>query len=160
MMGRSVRENVSLSRLDLVSRLGWIAALRERRTVSQLMAKTTVKAASIGLPVSMLSGGNQQKLLFARTVMCTPSVLIADEPTRGVDVGSKRAIYDLLVEMAQEGMGIIVISSELEEVLGLAHRTLVMRHGRFTAELTGPEMNEQAVLAAAFAETTPLEETT
>jgi simple sugar transport system ATP-binding protein/ribose transport system ATP-binding protein len=124
------------------------------------MAKTTVKAASIGLPVSMLSGGNQQKLLFARTVMCTPSVLIADEPTRGVDVGSKRAIYDLLVEMAQEGMGIIVISSELEEVLGLAHRTLVMRHGRFTAELTGPEMNEQAVLAAAFAETTPLEETT
>jgi ABC-type sugar transport system ATPase subunit len=160
MMGRSVRENVSLSRLDLVSRLGWIAALRERRTVSQLMTKTTVKAASIGLPVSMLSGGNQQKLLFARTVMCTPSVLIADEPTRGVDVGSKRAIYDLLVEMAQEGMGIIVISSELEEVLGLAHRTLVMRHGRFTAELSGPEMNEQAVLAAAFAETTPLEETT
>ena len=160
MMGRSVRENVSLSRLDLVSRLGWIAALRERRVVSQLMKKTTVKAASIGLPVSMLSGGNQQKLLFARIVMCTPSVLIADEPTRGVDVGSKRAIYDLLVEMAQEGMGIIVISSELEEVLGLAHRTLVMRHGRFTAELTGLEMNEQAVLAAAFAETTPLEETT
>ena len=160
MMGRSVRENVSLSRLDLVSRLGWIAALRERRTVTQLMTKTTVKAASIGLPVSMLSGGNQQKLLFARTVMCTPSVLIADEPTRGVDVGSKRAIYDLLVEMAQEGMGIIVISSELEEVLGLAHRTLVMRRGRFTAELAGPEMNEQAVLAAAFAETTPPEETT
>ncbi len=160
MMGRSVRENVSLSRLDLVSRLGWIAAIRERRMVSQLMQKTTVKAANMGLPVSMLSGGNQQKLLFARTVMCTPSVLIADEPTRGVDVGSKRAIYDLLVEMAQDGMGVIVISSELEEVLGLAHRTLVMRHGRFTAELTGPEMNEQAVLAAAFAETASTEETT
>ena len=160
MMGRSVRENVSLSRLDLVSRLGWIAAIRERRIVSGLMQKTTVKAASMGLPVSMLSGGNQQKLLFARTVMCTPSVLIADEPTRGVDVGSKRAIYDLLVEMAQDGMGIIVISSELEEVLGLAHRTLVMRHGRFTAELTGPQMNEQAVLAAAFAETASTEETT
>ena len=92
--------------------------------------------------------------------MCTPSVLIADEPTRGVDIGSKRAIYDLLVEMAQEGMGIIVISSELEEILGLAHRTLVMRHGRFTADLTGPEMNEQAVLAAAFAETMSIEETT
>jgi len=159
-MGRSVRENVSLSRLDLVSRLGWIAAIRERRIVSGLMQKTTVKAANMGLPVSMLSGGNQQKLLFARTVMCTPSVLIADEPTRGVDVGSKRAIYDLLVEMAQDGMGIIVISSELEEVLGLAHRTLVMRHGRFTAELTGPQMNEQAVLAAAFAETASTEETT
>lgn len=153
LMGRSVKENISLSRLDLVSRLGWITAFRERRAVSQLMEKTTVKAANMGLPAMMLSGGNQQKLLFARSLMCSPSVLIADEPTRGVDVGSKRAIYDLLVEMAQNGMGIIVISSELEEVLGLAHRTLVMRHGRFTADLSGDEMNEQTVLAAAFAET-------
>jgi simple sugar transport system ATP-binding protein/ribose transport system ATP-binding protein len=153
MMGRSVKENVSLSRLDLVSRWGWIAAARERRTVSRLMGRTTVKAAGMGQSVSMLSGGNQQKLLFARTIMCSPSVLIADEPTRGVDVGSKRAIYDLLVEMARDGMGIVVISSELEEVLGLAHRVLVMRHGRIVAELTGPEMNEQSVLAAAFAET-------
>jgi ABC-type sugar transport system ATPase subunit len=153
LMGRSVRENISLSRLDLVSRFGWIAAFRERRKVSELMAKTTVKAANMGLPAMMLSGGNQQKLLFARSMMCSPSVLIADEPTRGVDVGSKRAIYDLLVQMAQDGMGIIVISSEIEEVLGLAHRTLVMRHGRFTADLSNEDMNEQAVLAAAFAET-------
>ena len=153
MMSRSVRENISLSRLDLVSRMGWIAPIRERRTVSQLMKKTTVKAANMALPAMMLSGGNQQKLLFARSLMCSPKVLIADEPTRGVDVGSKRAIYDLLVQMAQEGMGIIVISSELEEVLGLAHRTLVMRHGRFTADLSGDDMNEQNVLAAAFAET-------
>ena len=153
-MGRSVRENVSLSRLDLVSWFGWIAGLRERREVARLMDKTTVKAASMALPATMLSGGNQQKLLFARSMMCSPSVLIADEPTRGVDVGSKRAIYDLLVEMAQGGMGIIVISSELEEVLGLAHRTIVMRHGAITADLTGEAMSEQAVLAAAFAETT------
>ena len=160
MMGRSVRENISLSRLDLVSRFGWIGAIRERRAVSALMNKTTVKAANMGLPAMMLSGGNQQKLLFARSMMCSPTVLIADEPTRGVDVGSKRAIYDLLVEMAQQGMGIIVISSELEEVLGLAHRTLVMRHGSFTADLSGDDMNEQAVLAAAFAESgTTLKET-
>ncbi len=159
LMGRSVRENISLSRLDLVSRLGWIAARRERRAVSQLMQKTTVKAASMALPATMLSGGNQQKLLFARSVMCSPSVLIADEPTRGVDVGSKRAIYDLLREMAEDGMGIIVISSELEEVLGLAHRVLVMRHGRISAELTGENMSQQAVLAAAFAETAPPKET-
>jgi simple sugar transport system ATP-binding protein/ribose transport system ATP-binding protein len=136
-----------------VSRLGWISALRERRTVSTLIDKTTVKAAGLGQAVSMLSGGNQQKLLFARSIMCSPEVLIADEPTRGVDVGSKRAIYDLLVDMANDGMGIVVISSELEEVLGLAHRVLVMRHGRIVTELTGPDMNEQAVLAAAFAET-------
>jgi simple sugar transport system ATP-binding protein/ribose transport system ATP-binding protein len=153
LMGRSVKENVSLSRLDLVSRLSWISAIRERRVVARFLKKTTVKAANMSLPATMLSGGNQQKLLFARTVMCSPLVLIADEPTRGVDVGSKRAIYDLLVEMAQEGMGIIVISSELEEILGLAHRVLVMSHGRFSAELVGEQMNQQAVLAAAFAET-------
>ena len=153
MMSRSIKENVSLSRLGSVSRLGWIAPLRERRTVSKLMERTTVKASGMGQTVSMLSGGNQQKLLFARTIMCSPAVLIADEPTRGVDVGSKRAIYDLLAEMAQEGQGVIVISSELEEVLGLAHRVIVMRHGRIITELSGDDMNEQAVLAAAFAET-------
>jgi simple sugar transport system ATP-binding protein/ribose transport system ATP-binding protein len=151
-VGRSVKENVSLSRLDLVSRFGWINGIRERRQVTEVMNAVTVKAASIRMPVSMLSGGNQQKLLFARSVMCAPSVLIADEPTRGVDVGSKRAIYDLLTEMAESGMGVIVISSDLEEVLGLAHRILVMRHGRITTELSGDRMNEQTVLAAAFAE--------
>jgi ABC-type sugar transport system ATPase subunit len=152
LVGRSVKENISLSRLDLVSRFGWIAGRRERRKVTELMNAVNVKAASIRMPVSMLSGGNQQKLLFARTVMCSPSVLIADEPTRGVDVGSKRAIYDLLTQMAESGMGIVVISSDLEEVLGLAHRVLVMRHGRIITELSGDAMNEQTVLAAAFAE--------
>ncbi len=153
LVGRSVKENISLSRLDLVSRFGWISGRRERRKVNELMKAVNVRAASIRMPVSMLSGGNQQKLLFARTVMCSPSVLIADEPTRGVDVGSKRAIYDLLTEMAESGMGIVVISSDLEEVLGLAHRVLVMRHGRIITELSGDAMNEQTVLAAAFAET-------
>jgi simple sugar transport system ATP-binding protein/ribose transport system ATP-binding protein len=86
--------------------------------------------------------------------MCSPNVLIADEPTRGVDVGSKRTIYDLLTEMAGSGMGVVVISSDLEEVLGLAHRVLVMRHGRIITELWGEGINEQAVLAAAFAEST------
>jgi simple sugar transport system ATP-binding protein/ribose transport system ATP-binding protein len=154
LIGRSVKENVSLSRLDLVSRMGWIAGIRERRKVAELMTSVNVRAASMRLPVSMLSGGNQQKLLFARSVMCSPSVLIADEPTRGVDVGSKRAIYDLLTEMAASGMGVVVISSDLEEVLGLAHRVVVMRHGRIITELTGDRMNEQAVLSAAFTEST------
>ncbi len=152
LMGRSVMENISLARLDLVGRFGWLSKHRERVTVAALMEQTTVKGATLATPATMLSGGNQQKLLFARSMMCSPSVLIADEPTRGVDVGSKRAIYDLLVQMASEGMGVIVISSELDEVLGLAHRILVMRHGHFTAELTGDDINESNVLAAAFSE--------
>jgi ribose transport system ATP-binding protein len=152
LVGRPVKENVSLSRLDLISRFGWLSGPRERSAVGELMARTAVKAASMRMPVSMLSGGNQQKVLFARSMMCAPNVLIADEPTRGVDVGSKRAIYDLLAEMAGQGLGIIVISSELEEVLGLAHRVLVMRQGRIVRELSGDAMNQQAVLAAAFSE--------
>ncbi|HET8990079.1 MAG TPA: sugar ABC transporter ATP-binding protein [Acidimicrobiales bacterium] len=153
LVGRSVKENVSLSRLDLVSRLGWVSKARERRAVTSVLERTTVRAASLRQPVAMLSGGNQQKILFARAVMCAPRVLIADEPTRGVDVGSKRAIYDLIVEMARDGMGVVVISSELEEVLGLSHRVLVMRQGRIVAEFEGDDMNQQAVLAAAFSET-------
>jgi simple sugar transport system ATP-binding protein/ribose transport system ATP-binding protein len=101
--------------------------------------------------VSTLSGGNQQKVLFARMLLCGPKVLVADEPTRGVDVGAKRAIYDLLVELAGSGLGVLLISSELEEVLGLAHRVLVMRAGRIVGELSGEQITESAVLAAAFA---------
>jgi len=120
--------------------------------VTEQVAKVGVKAASLAQSARMLSGGNQQKILFARTLMCAPKVLICDEPTRGVDVGSKRAIYDLLVAKAQEGMGIVVVSSELEEILGLAHRVVVMRHGQITASLEGDNVNEQAILVAAFAD--------
>ncbi len=103
-------------------------------------------------PVGALSGGNQQKVLLARTLLCSPSVMIADEPTRGVDVGAKRAIYDFLVGLAAEGLGILLISSEIEEILGLAHRVLVMRRGRIVAELAGDAISESAILAAAFAD--------
>jgi rhamnose transport system ATP-binding protein len=86
--------------------------------------------------------------------MCGPRVLIADEPTRGVDVGAKRAIYDLLVGLAAEGLAVLLISSEVEEILGLSHRVLVMSRGRIVTELRGEEMTESAILAAAFSETT------
>jgi simple sugar transport system ATP-binding protein/ribose transport system ATP-binding protein len=100
--------------------------------------------------VSALSGGNQQKVLFARMLLCQPRVLIADEPTRGVDVGARRAIYDLLTGLAAAGLGVLLISSDVEEILGLAHRVLVMRAGSVTAELTGDGMTEAAILGAAF----------
>jgi rhamnose transport system ATP-binding protein len=102
--------------------------------------------------VGALSGGNQQKVLFARMLLCEPRLLIADEPTRGVDIGAKRAIYDILVRLAGAGTGILLISSELEEILGLSHRVLVMRRGRIVAELEGERMSESAIIAAAFSE--------
>ena len=103
--------------------------------------------------VATLSGGNQQKVLFARMLMCRPRVLIADEPTRGVDVGAKLAIYELIVGLAEQGTAVLLISSELEEVLGLAQRVLVMRRGRLVRELSIEEMNESAILEAAFSDT-------
>ena len=109
--------------------------------------------------VSALSGGNQQKVLFARALQRVRRVLIADEPTRGVDVGSRRAISDLIVAQAGQGIGVLVISSDVEELLGLAHRILVIRSGRIVGEFAGAEMTEENVLTAAFADPITIEST-
>jgi simple sugar transport system ATP-binding protein/ribose transport system ATP-binding protein len=151
LFGRSVRENVSLSSLGSVSRGGIVNRRAERAAAGRILEGWGLKA-GVDAPVASLSGGNQQKVLFARMLMCSPKVLLADEPTRGVDVGAKRAIYDLLVSLAAEGLGVLLISSEIEEILGLSHRVLVMRRGRLVEELEGEAMTESRILAAAFAE--------
>jgi simple sugar transport system ATP-binding protein/ribose transport system ATP-binding protein len=149
---RSVTENVTLASLQSLSRAGFVRRRAEREAARDILDRCAVVAPGYGAAVTALSGGNQQRVLFARILLCGPRALIADEPTRGVDVGAKRAIYDLLVGLAEEGMGVLLISSELEEVLGLAHRVLVMRAGAIVSELRGERMTESAVLAAAFAE--------
>ena len=153
LLSRSVFENVTLSRLTDFSRLGVVNRRSERAAASRVLDRVAVKGGDYAAPVAALSGGNQQKVLFARMLLCGPRVLIADEPTRGVDVGAKRAIYDLLVGLAKQGMGVLLISSEVEEILGLAHRVLVMSRAQIVAELQGEEMTESAILAAAFSET-------
>jgi ABC-type sugar transport system ATPase subunit len=150
LMKRSVADNVVLPYMRTLSRGGLIAERRTRRTAGALMDRVDVRAAGPHARVSTLSGGNQQKVLFARWLYRPPVVFIADEPTRGVDVGAKRAIYELIHSLAADGMAVLLISSEYEEVLGLAHRVLVMRGGRFVAELEGPSMTEDALLNAAF----------
>jgi simple sugar transport system ATP-binding protein/ribose transport system ATP-binding protein len=147
---RSSIENASLSRLSELSTLGIVRRRAERNAAKEVLDRCDVRAASYSAPVSTLSGGNQQKVLLARVLLCAPRVVLADEPTRGVDVGAKRAIYDFLASLAAEGLGILLISSELEEVIGLSHRVLVMRRGRITAELEGEAITEPAILAAAF----------
>ncbi len=149
---RSVTENATLSRLRTLAAGPVVRRTLERRTARAALEDCDVRGAPYSAPVRTLSGGNQQKLLFARTLLCGPRVLVADEPTRGVDVGAKRAIYDLLAKLADDGLGVLLVSSELEELLGLAHRVLVMRRGRIVAELEGDAMQEGAILAAAFAD--------
>ncbi len=150
-LGRPIRQNVTLSNLAQVARAHWVSPARERHAAHDMLERVTV-AGDDRRSVSALSGGNQQKVLFARALQRSRKLLIADEPTRGVDVGSRRAIYDLIVEQAAAGVGVLVISSDVEEVLGLAHRILVVRSGRIVAELTGNDMTEEKVITAAFAD--------
>ncbi|HEY6295019.1 MAG TPA: sugar ABC transporter ATP-binding protein [Streptosporangiaceae bacterium] len=150
LLGRPIGENVSLSSLGRLSELGLVRRGKERNAVASVLDQVAVRIPTQKAPVATLSGGNQQKALFARILLAGPQVLLADEPTRGVDVGAKRAIYDLLTELAAEGLGILFISEDTEEILGLAHRVLVMRGGRIAAELSGDDMTEAAILGAAF----------
>lgn len=149
LLGRPVRENVSFASLPRLSRLGFVRRRTESERVRAALDRSRA-AAAIDAPASVLSGGNQQKLLFARALLEDRVVLIADEPTRGVDIGAKREIYEHLAGLAASGVAVLLISSEIEELLGLAHRVLVMRAGRIVAELGGDAMTEAAVLNAAF----------
>lgn len=157
-LDRPIRQNVTLSNLAQVAAAGWIRPSRERREARAMLERVTV-AGDDRRNVSALSGGNQQKVLFARALQRVRRVLIADEPTRGVDVGSRRAIYDLIVAQAGQGIGVLVISSDVEELLGLAHRILVIRSGRIVGEFAGAEMTEENVLTAAFADPITIEST-
>jgi rhamnose transport system ATP-binding protein len=150
LMLRSVRENTTLATLGDLSAGGVVRRGRERARARELSKRLDVRAASQEVPVRSLSGGNQQKVLFAKWLATRPKVLIADEPTRGVDVGAKRQIHELIVGLAADGLGVLLISSEIEEVLGLAHRVLVMRGGRIVGEFAGDDATTDNVMRAAF----------
>jgi ABC-type sugar transport system ATPase subunit len=150
-MIRPVRENLTLSSLGDLATAGFVSRRSELQRTRELAEEFDIRAGSLDAPVVTLSGGNQQKSLFAKWLARTPRVLLADEPTRGVDVGAKRQIHELIVGLAGKGMAVVLISSELEEVLGLAHRVLVMRRGRIVAEYTHEEASIDRVLNAAFA---------
>jgi simple sugar transport system ATP-binding protein/ribose transport system ATP-binding protein len=151
-LGRSVRENVALPHLAKVSRLGFVDPKQQTGLLKAVMPKVGLDAERIDSPVGQLSGGNQQKVMFARWLCERPAVFLADEPTRGVDVGARSAIYQLMREVADNGAGVLFVSSDNEEIVGLADRVLVMRTGRVVGELRGDAINEDAVLALMFAD--------
>ncbi|MEM9033110.1 MAG: sugar ABC transporter ATP-binding protein [Actinomycetota bacterium] len=147
---RTVRGNISLAHLDEMTRSGIVRRATERERATGAADDVNLTGGTVDSVMGELSGGNQQKSLFARWMVSPPRLLIADEPTRGVDVGAKRGIYDLLVRLAADGMAILVVSSEIEEVLGLAHRILVMRSGRLVGELDGERSSGSDVMELAF----------
>ena len=148
LMGRPVRENVTAGRASSVSRWGWLDHGEERARVRVLLDRFGVRMSSVDAPVRTLSGGNQQKVLLAKCMFGEPRILVAIQPTRGVDVGARSGIYELLVRLAAGGLGVILVSSELDEISGLAHRILVFRRGRVIDELTPREAQGGALLTA------------
>jgi len=145
----SVLENVILPSQERAARAGWIDRRRGREDGEGLMADTGVRAASPDVPIATLSGGNQQKAILARCLYASPSVLLLDEPTRGIDLAAKADVYALLRRLAGQGFGIVLCSSEMSEILTQCHRVLVFRDGRVTAELPHAEATEERVLGAA-----------
>jgi ribose transport system ATP-binding protein len=141
-----VRENATLATIESDSKRGFIDAAREEEHTSDVIQRLAIKTPTAEQEVRLLSGGNQQKVVLGRWLATDPKVLLMDEPTRGVDVGAKQEIYQLIEELAAGGMGVLFASSEMEEVLGLADRVLVMHEGRLVGELSGDAMSEEAVM--------------
>jgi ABC-type sugar transport system ATPase subunit len=142
----SSRSNLSMAMLERLSLMGLLLPKREREIAQEYFYKLRVKAPSIETPVASLSGGNQQKVAIAKWLAREAKLLIVDEPTRGVDVGAKAAIHELIDELAQQGVGIMLISSELPEVLNLSTRIIVMRQGRIVGEVPRDKATQENVL--------------
>lgn len=140
------RENVALPSLSSLSTLGWVRSRAERTLVTEFFDRMRVRAPSIDAATSGLSGGNQQKLVLAKWLATHSRILIVDEPTRGVDIGAKAEIHQLIRELALSGRGVLVISSDLPELISLATRTLVFRQGRLAGEVSQADATEESVM--------------
>ncbi|MEO3781407.1 sugar ABC transporter ATP-binding protein [Micromonospora sp. B11E3] len=146
--GMSVRENITLSLLPRLSRFGFINRRRERAVVAESVRRLGIKTASVDQPVSDLSGGNQQKVLLARSLVLDPDLLILDEPTRGVDVGAKAEIQRLVSDSVNDGRGVLLISSEMEEILEGSERVYVLRDGETVAHHQTEGLTQDAIMRA------------
>jgi rhamnose transport system ATP-binding protein len=149
-MDMSVEQNVALASLGRLAKGGLIRTSAERAMATDWAARLKIKYGRLTDPVSMLSGGNQQKVVLAKWLGRKPTVLIVDEPTRGIDVGTKAELHHLLADLARSGVGVLMISSELPEVLGVSDRILVMREGALVAEFSHDSASEEAVMSAAM----------
>jgi ribose transport system ATP-binding protein len=146
LLEQSVRRNISLASLLKVSRMRLVLRDRERELAERMCRLLSVRTVSVDKRVGLLSGGNQQKVVLARWLAREPRLLLLDEPTRGVDVGAKSEIYAIMDELTTRGVGILMISSDLEEILGMSDRVLVMHQGELAGELQKAQFSEQAVM--------------
>jgi rhamnose transport system ATP-binding protein len=148
-LAASIERNAALASLDRLSRFGFLRSADERSLAGDWAVKLQLKFARLSDPVGVLSGGNQQKVVLAKWLSRQPAVLIVDEPTRGIDVGTKAEVHRLMSQLAAAGVAVLMVSSELPEVLGMADRVLVMHEGRLVADIPRGSADEETVMYAA-----------
>jgi ribose transport system ATP-binding protein len=148
-LGMSVRENATLVHLDRYARFGVVNDAAERAAVADLIKQLRIRTRDAELDVKSLSGGNQQKVVFAKWLAAPPKVLLLDEPTRGVDVGGKAEIYTIINQLASQGVAIVMVSSELPEVLAMSDRILVMHQGRQNGIFEAAGATQELIMTAA-----------
>jgi ribose transport system ATP-binding protein len=153
----AVRENVTMASLDRHQKGGFISATEESNTTEKSIKKLNIKTPTDAFEVQLLSGGNQQKVVIGKWLAVQPRVLLLDEPTRGIDVGAKAEIYQLMDRLAADGVAILFVSSEMEEVLTLADRLYVMHEGEITGELSHTEIEEETIMKLATGNRLPAE---
>ena len=146
----SVNQNISLSSILNFSKRWLIDENKERKATAKIAYELKIKASGLNQKVINLSGGNQQKVVIARVLMASPFLIILDEPTRGIDIGAKQEIYKLIRELTKNGLAVIMISSELPEILGMSNRILVLSKGKQTAILTQKEANQEKIMKYAL----------
>lgn len=147
--GLPIFQNVTLPSLSRTSRAGFLRLANEFALARQYTERLDLRAASLDQDVGLLSGGNQQKVVIAKWLATRPRVIILDEPTKGIDIGSKAAVHAFMAELAAEGLAVIMVSSEIPEILGMSDRVIVMREGRIATELTKENMTPEALVRAA-----------
>lgn len=148
-LGMSVKENMTLSALDFFSSLFKLDHSKEKKEVEDYIDKFKIKTPNVDEKTKNLSGGNQQKIAIAKALLTNPKILILDEPTRGVDVGAKKEIYDFINELKTNGLSIIMISSEMPEIMGLSDRIIVIHNGKITGEFTAEEVTQENIMRCA-----------
>ncbi len=150
MLRLSILLNMTLVEISKFAKMGFVSKRKQEEVAMKYVESMSIKTPSVYQLVGNLSGGNQQKVVLAKWLMIAPKVLIVDEPTRGIDVGSKAEIYGLLNNLAQQGVAIIVVSSEIEEIMGICDRVITICEGKLTAEFPVEHLDRQKVLAAAI----------
>ena len=142
--------NLTLSSLRAIARHGFVDGAAEATSAGSMVTDLRVKTPTLETPVGALSGGNQQKVVIGKALLTRPRVLLLDEPTRGIDVGAKLEVYELINRLTDQGQAIVLVSSELPELMGMSDRILMLHEGRIGGEFTRSEATQQALLSAAM----------